>query len=565
MIYYNSYTILDEKYTNLKHIYKIKYINYLIYILEIWRDYMSKGKLIKIIGAAVIIAIVAGGSYSVYASNHSSSTSKKNNIILSLSGTPRTMNPLYANSSSSLLVTDAMYEPIYNLNKNGSINYNTLAKSITHSKDAKSYTLTLKSGLKWSDGEALTAKDIVFTFDAMMNPKNNAIAMQTFVLDGKAITAKVVNDTTVEFSLPAPSLGFEQNLTQLYPIPEHIYKNVKDLKNATANQKPVGDGPYKFESEKAGSTVTLTRNENFDGEKAKVENLVFRVIPNQNAGIAALETGEVSVGNLSNKLLSNEKIKDNYNVEKFGSGLVNSIVFNFENKNLQNLKVRQAIAYALNKKDLTKAEYGDSKYVTPANSVFSPETQYYTNDVTSYNYDLAKAKKLMSESGVKGVTLRLSYAAGFKWAQDQALVIKQELAAIGINVELEPIALNSFFGEIFTPHSTKYDLAINGYNMGSTPDGYSTVFATNGANNASNFSNPKIDKLFKEAASTTSSEKRADSYKEIQKEISNQLPTYTINYPETILGVSKELSGVQKASPTPISLMQNFGELYYNN
>ncbi|MGL4760881.1 MAG: ABC transporter substrate-binding protein [Sarcina sp.] len=525
---------------------------------------MARGKISKIIGAVVIVAILAGGGYAVYANTHNNKANENQNLVLSVSSTPPTMNPLYANSNSSLIVTDAMYEPVYNLGENGKIDFNGLASNITHSADAKTYTLTLKPNLKWSDGQPLTANDVVYTFDAIMNPKNNALLTQTFMIDGKAITAKAINSTTVEFTLPAPSLGFEQNLAQLYPIPEHIYKNVKDLKNAPENKKPVGDGPYKFESEQAGSTVTLVRNDNFYGEKAKVPNLVFKVIPNQNSGIAALESGQLSVGVLSEKLLDNKQVADNYNVEKFGSGLVNTVVFNFTNKNLQNLKVREAIAYALNKDELTKAEYGNSKYVTPANSVFSPETQYYTNDVESYNYDLAKAQELMKESGAKDVTLRLTYAAGFKWAQDEALVIQQNLGKIGIKVELEPIELNSFFQEIFTPHSTKYDLALNGYNMGTTPDGYSTVFTTNGANNASNFSNPEIDKLFKEAQTSTSPTQREKLYKEIQDKLSEQLPLYTINYPETILGVSKKLSGVKEANPTPIALMQNYGELYYN-
>lgn len=526
---------------------------------------MARGKLTKIIGGIVGIAIIAGIGYAVYRNANDKDKDANQNLILSLSSTPRTMNPLYANSNSSLVVTDAMYEPVYNIGVNGKIEFNGLAKSITHSEDAKTYTLTLKSGLKWSDGKPLTAKDVVFTFDAIMNPKNNALLTQTFMIDGKAIKAKVVNDTTVEFTLPAPSLGFEQNLAQLYPIPEHIYKNVTDLKNAPENNMPVGDGPYKFVSEQEGSMVTLVRNDDFYGEKANISNLIFKVIPNENAGIAALESGELSVGSLSEKLLENQKISDNYNVEKFGSGLVNTVIFNFTNKDLQNLKVRQAIAYALNREELTKAEYGNSKYVEPANSVFSPETQYYTNDVDTYNYNLEKAQNLMKESGVKDLTLRLAYAAGFKWAQDQALVIQQELGKIGIKVELEPVELNSFFQEIFTPHSDKYDLAINGYNMGTTPDGYSTVFTTDGANNASNFSNPEIDELFKQAQTSTSEAQREELYKEIQNKLSEELPLYTINYPETILGVSKKLSGVKEAVPTPIALMQNFGALYYNN
>lgn len=524
-----------------------------------------KKKYIVGILCAVVGCLICWGGYEAYATGHNNSQSQSNSLVLSIPSTPPTMNPVYANSNSSLMVTDALYEPLYTFNQNGSITYSGLAKSITASNDYKTYTVTLKPDLKWSDGKPLTAKDVAFTFNAIMNPKENALITQTFMINDKPITCKVINDSTIEFNLPQASLGFEANLSQLYPIPEHIYKGSTDIKASSENKTPVGDGPYKFKSEEAGSTVTLTRNPYFYGNKAKIENVVFRVIPNNNSGLAALESGQLSAGILSEKLLDNPKIKDNYNASKFGSGLVNSIVFNFNNKALNNLKVREAISYALNREDLTKAEYGNSKYVTPAYSVFSPETQYYTSDVTKYDYNLDKAKELMKESGESNVTLRLAYAAGFQWAQNQAVLIQQELGKIGIKVELEPVALDAFFQEIFSPNSNKYDMAINGYNMGTTPGGYSIVFTAHGANNASNFNNPEIDKLFKEASESTDPTQRADLYKQIQQELSKDIPVYTINYPETILGVSNKLGGVEEAVPTPISLFSNLGALYYKN
>lgn len=519
-----------------------------------------KKKYIVGILCAVAACLIGWGGYEAYASTGSKGQS--NTLVFSIPSTPPTMNPIYANSDSSLMVTDALYEPLYTFNQNGSITYNGVAESITPSNDYKTYTVKLKPNLKWSDGQSLTAKDVVFTFNTIMNPKNNALIRQTFMVDNKPVTCKAINDDTIEFNLPQVSLGFEANLSQLYPIPEHIYKDSTDIKNSSANKNPVGDGPYKFESEEAGTTVTLVKNPYFYGEKAKTDKVVFRVISNNESGIAALESNQLSAGILSEKLLENPKIKANYNVTNFGSGLVNNIIFNFENKDLDNLKVREAISYALNRKALTEAEYGNSKYVKPAYSVFSPETQYYTNDVTKYDYNLEKAKELIKESGKSNFTLKLIYASGFEWAKNQAVLIQQELGKIGIKVEIQAVALNAFFQEISTPNN-KYDIAVNGYNMGITPDSYSTIFTTGGANNSAKFNNVKIDKLFKEASESTNPNERAELYKEIQQELSKDIPLYTINYPETILGVSNKLGGVKEAVPTPISLFSNLGALYY--
>lgn len=524
---------------------------------------MNKKKITKIVGGIIILGIIIGGGYAINAHAHSKNDNKS--LVLSLSSTPPTMNPLYANSSSSLMVTDVLYEPLYTLDAKGGIDYNGLAEKVTHSKDCKTYTVTLKPNLKWSDGQPLTANDLVFTFNKIMNPKNNALVMQTFMINNKPVEIKEINSTTVQFTLSAPSLGFVGDLSQLYPIPEHVYKDVANLQTAEENKNPVGDGPYKFQSEEAGNEVTLVQNPYFFGKKANIDKVVFRVIPNGNSGEAALESGQLSAAFGSNELLSNKKVTSKYNVETMSSGLVNSVVFNFENKALQNLKVRQAISYALNKNALTKAEYGDSKYVQEGNSVFAPGTQYYTNDVTNYSYNVDKAKELMKESGEKNITLRLSYAAGFQWAQNQALIIKQDLGQIGINVELEPIELNAFFKEIFTPNNKNYDLAINGYNMGTTPDGYSILFTTDGANNASNFNNKEINELFAQAQSAQTESERKQLYTEIQQKLSEEAPLYVMNYPEDIVLVSKDLEGIKEAGLQPISMFNNLGVLSYKN
>ena len=100
------------------------------------------------------------------------------------------------------MITDVLYEPLYTFNQNGSITYNGIAESITPSNDYKTYTVKLKPNLKWSDGKPLTAQDVAFTFNAIMNAKNNALITQTFMINNKPVTCKVINDDTIEFNLP---------------------------------------------------------------------------------------------------------------------------------------------------------------------------------------------------------------------------------------------------------------------------------------------------------------------------------------------------------------------------
>lgn len=529
----------------------------------------------KIIATIIITAIIAGGiGYGVGDDMGSNKTvknvrtytnpkAKKDTLVVALPSAPLTMNPMYANIRSSQAVTNTLYENLYNIGSNGEIQYTGLAKSLTHSPDCKTYTLTLKPGLKWSDGKPLTASDVVFTFNQIMNTKQNALDTQSFIIDNKPVTCKEINSTTVQFNLPAPALGFKYNLVSLTPIPEHIYKGIADIQTAKENNDPVGDGPYKFVSEVKGSLINLERNPYFEGQPAKIQNLDFRIIPDNTADIAALKSGEVDVSLISGKEI--DTLKNQFNFQTFASGLVNHMTFNLKDPVLKNIKVREAIAYALNRNDLIVASSTSMKYAEPAYSTFAPETEDYTTDVTKYDQNINKAKELLAQSGEKNITLKLAYGTGVEGMKEEAQVIQQELEAVGINVEIMPMDTNAFYTDLLSTTSTTFDLGLNRYNMGNDPDSYAQEFVTGQADNCSKISNKEIDQLFAKAQISTNVQERASIFKEIQQKLSEQLPIYTISYPDAIIATRKGIDGISEAQLAPMIMFNNFGALYYDN
>lgn len=463
---------------------------------------MSKKKITKIIGALVVIGIIIGGGYAI---NHRNSHKVSKDLELTLSNTPETMNPFYVSSSNALFVSDMLYEPIYNLNNDGSINCDGLAKKIVHTKDKKTYTVTLYKDLKWSDGQPVTANDLIYSFNEMMNPKNNIKLREKFLINNEPIKIKKINDLTVQFDLPEPSKDFIGNLALFHPIPEHIYKGVIDLKNSPENNKHVTDGPYMFQSEEKGKDLILVRNPYYEKNHSKVEKITFNIEPETN------------------------------------SGIVNFMAFNLNNKALSNIKVREAISYALNRKDLSQSKYENSRYIQDAYSIFTPSTEYYNNNVVEYNHDLDKAKELMKESGEHDLTLKLTYEAGAKAAGSEALVVKNNLAKIGINVMLQPLAENEFNKEVSNPKSGEYDLAITSYNEGTNPNNYAQLVITNGAKNISGFNNIEVDRLFKDAENTKNKVEKEKLYRQIQEIIAREIPIYTINYQQNIESICKDV------------------------
>lgn len=521
---------------------------------------MKKGKIIGIVIAAVVIASGVG-AIAVHAKENN--TNSQNQLVVALPSAPLTLNPMYANIRSSQTVSCALYENLYNIAQNGEIEYTGLAKSLTHSNDCKTYTLTLKANLKWSDGKPLTANDVVFTFDQIMNASQNALDTQSFIINNKPVTCKEINSTTVQFDLPTSTLGFKYDLSSLIPIPEHIYKGVANIQTDKANQKPVGDGPYKFVSEVKDSVIKLERNPYFEGTPAKIENLDFMIVPNSSSELAALKSGQVDIAMISPHEIP--EVNNDFNIQSFSSGLVNHMTFNFNNKALKNIKVRQAIAYALNRNDLILASASSTKYAPVAYSTFAPQTASYTSDVTKYDQNIEKAKQLLKESGEQNLTLKLAYPTSVQGMKQEAPVIEQELSKLGIKVELMPMDTNAFYTDLLNQKNTTFDLGLNRYVMGNNPDSYSSEFVTGQADNCSKISNKEIDELFAKASTITNQQQRDAIFKEIQQKLSEQLPIYTISYPDTIIATKKGIEGINEAQLTPMIMFYNFGNLYYSN
>ena len=157
-----------------------------------------------------------------------------------------------------MTVMNALYNPLYVVDEKGEKTF-YLADSVEPSEDFLTYTVKLKSGLKWHDGESLTADDLVFTMESILDESQASISRGKFVIEDKAVEVKKIDETTVEFKLPAISTSFESMLGDIRVIPKHIYEGEKDLAKSEKNNSPIGNGAYKFKEYKTGELLTLER------------------------------------------------------------------------------------------------------------------------------------------------------------------------------------------------------------------------------------------------------------------------------------------------------------------
>lgn len=481
-------------------------------------------------------------------------------FILAIASDPNVLNPLYAGDRVTMTINNSIFAPLYEVTENG-IEY-ALAEEITPSEDFLTYTLKLKKDLKWHDGEALDADDIVFTIDAITNPDQNANARGSFVIDEKAVEAKKIDELTVEIKLPNVSVPFMASLGGLRPIPEHIFNGEAKLAESTKNLEPIGSGPFKFKEMKSGEKVELVRFDEYYDGKANLDSVVFRVIGDPNSANTALLNGEISAKYVTTADI--DKFKDNkdFNLVTYKEGMLNNMVFRLNNEKLQNVNVRKAIALGINKDEIVKGVYKSEEYAVAADSVFVPNTLYYTDDVEKYDFNLEAAKELLKEEGLESLDLRLAYINSSKEHEAFGLIMQQQLKEAGINLELIPLERGAFYDKLLDPANEDFDLAFNGYVMGIEPNGYKALFTEGSMNNFMGYVNKDLDTIWEQGVTQTDETKREELYKTIQKQLIDDMVVYPIVYPNSIIAVGQKIGGIEEAKLVPIFMFKDLSKLY---
>ncbi|WP_310552150.1 ABC transporter substrate-binding protein [Paenibacillus glufosinatiresistens] len=483
-------------------------------------------------------------------------------LIIGVAADPVILNPNYAGDRVSLTIDQALFAPLFQVNNGKKTFY--LAESLTPSADNLTYTLKLRDGLTWHDGEKLTADDVVFTIEKILDEKQNSFLRESFVVGGKPVEAVKVDDLTVEFKLPQASPAFEAALVQVSPIPKHIFENETDIEKSSKNAAPVGSGPFKFKEYKTGEYLTLERFDNYFGGKPHLDSVTYRIAKDTNAANLALQNGEINVKYLDPQDISTIEATGNFDILPYSEGRLSYLMFN-ENSDtgvLGKKEVRQALSYALSRDEIIQTAYTSGDYADPAKSFLTPDALFFTNDVPTFDNDTAKAKEMLDAAGVKNLKLRFIVQSGNKVQEAVSLYVQQKLKAVGIEVELQSMDSSAFVQKFNDLKAADYELVLTGYIMGYDPDPYRILFASGGSSNYSHYNNPAVDQLFEQGAGEVDPAKRGEIYKKAQVQIAEDAPIYPIAYTKTIVAVSKQFGGIDEAVLKPVVIFEDLSKIY---
>lgn len=423
----------------------------------------------------------------------------------------------------------------------------SLAKSWEISKDGLTYTFHLQEGVKWHDGKPLTSADVVYSFSEFL-PKAFA-RTRSVMARTESITAP--DDKTVVFKLKEPYAAFMLifEVSGGTIVPKHLYEGTDIFKNP-ANETPVGTGPFKFDKWEKGSYIHLVRNDDYwRDDRPYLDDIYFHIIPDANSRAIAFEQGQVDVlrgGDVENfevrRLADLPEVEVSEDGWEFYDPLA-IININLRHKPLDNVKVRQAISYALDRKFIIDAIFGG--FGKPAYGPMTERTPFYDQSaLTDYSYDLEKAKALMAESGIEpdanGVYAKLDLVPlpyGETW-QRQAEYIRQQLTQIGIETNVVSVDVPGWVERATTG---KFDITTNFiYLLGDPAMGVCQTYRSDNqlnrgtAANIDGYENPAVDELCAKGARSTDPAERRKIYSELQKIISNDVPvvwSHQMSYP----------------------------------
>lgn len=488
-------------------------------------------------------------------------------------GAPEVFDPFYATDGETFRITRQIFEGLIEVKPGSAELAPGLAEKWEPSKDGKTWTFTLREGVKFSDGEKFDADAVCANFKRMSEQNQTAqsgpaeywsTAMGGFGKDALFDSCTAKDAKTVDIKVKRPTSRFPAMLS----LASFSMQSPKALEEGKANdvktqgegfvypknsENPVGTGPYVLdEYDEANKTVTLKRNDDYWGEKAKTDKVVFKIIPDESTRRQELEAGSIDGYDLPNPVDwkdledagSQVEIRDAFNVLYLGLNAK-------ANPKLQDLKVRQAINYAIDRESLVKSQLPEG---AEAASQWMPEAvQGYNKDIKPYEHDPQKAKSLLKEAGAEGMTLQFAYPSEVTrpyMPNPQKLheAIAGDLAEAGIKVEKTTKPWNG--GYLDNVDAGNYDAFLLGWtgDYDSADNFIGTFFGNAKQNNFETVAGgygEDLSKELKEADSTVDEKERATKYEEINKKIAEEyVPGAPISHSPPAIVVGEDVDGL---------------------
>jgi len=478
--------------------------------------------------------------------------------------------PLLASDKPSHDVAGYIYNGLVKYDKDLSVT-GDLAESWDIAKNGLIITFHLRKGVKWHDGQPLTARDVLYTYQVTVDPKTPTAYAGDFL---KVKKAEALDDYTfqVTYDKPfAPALiSWGSSI-----LPRHLLEG-KDITLSPLKRQPIGTGPYKFKEWVAGQKIVLAANHDYFEGRPYLDGYITRIIPDMATMFLELRAQGLDFSDSLSPLQYTRQTENNYFRRNFTKYRYLGFKYTYLGYNLKNplfadKRVRQAISHAINKEEIIQGVLlGLGKAAT---GPFKPGTWPYNGNVRAYNYDPQKARELLAAAGwqeknSEGILVKDGKTFEFELVTNQgnetrqkcAEIIQRQLADIGIKVKIRILEWAAFINDFI--NKRRFEALIMGWTIPLDPDAYDVWHSSKTAPEELNFvsyKNAEVDEMLEKGRSTFSQQERKKYYDRFQEILAEEQPYTFLYVPDDLLIINNRFRGVEL---TPLGIGHNFIKWY---
>src|SRR5215831_8252293 len=520
-------------------------------------------------GALAFSAFMAGGMELLEAcGGNSTQTSTQNvvkggHIVEGVISDIANVNPIFINDTASSTVGYLAYARPLTVDAFTGNLMPELATSVPKvESDQVTYRLTLKDGIKWSDGQAITADDVAFTFQLMFDPQYKAVTSRfRSQLENHLESVTATDAKTVVFKTKGPYAPFTISFLNIGILPKHVWSTLQPaaINSSPMNQVPtVVSGamiPVKWDK---GTQYQMKRNDLFFKGPTHLDSYFFKVVADGVQVANQLKTGEIDVG--SPDLSQWDSLANVQNIDRltYVAPSFDYYIHNLDSTKTPkaaifgDIQVRRALLTALDRKAVAQKVYFG--LASPADSSVSGAQWVHTTPKTQYPYNLSKAEQMLDAAGwVKGsdgirakngvrMEWELRTNSGNKVRETLITVLADQWKQVGANVTTRPVQFPQLVTQL--SQTRDFEMILLGISEGLDPDTtqlWSSKSIGGGALNGMAYKNPKVDDLLDQAVKTLDRDKRKGLYQQIQDILMEDLPAPLVTFPRTNWGISKRV------------------------
>lgn len=464
-----------------------------------------------------------------------------NTLVMIIESSPTNLDPRVGLDAQSERIDSLMFDNLLSRDEHLSVKPG-LAES-WDIPDSKTYVFHLQKGIRFSDGRPLTSRDVKWSFDSLLEGKVRSTKSGTYHAVDRI---DAPDDYTVIFHLKEPWAALLWNVAGGGGMGIVPYGSGPEF-----SQHPIGSGPFRFVSAAQDKEVIIERNDNYWGEKPKLDRVRFAVVPDTTTRALELRKGsaDLEINALTPDMEVTLAREPRLAVLRGPGTRLAYMAFNLRDPILKDVHVRQAIAYALDRQPLIHFLWRDS--ARPAASVLPPESWAYDANVRQYPHDPGKARRLLDAAGYpeqNGIRFHLTMKTSTEESsRAMAAVFQQQFHDAGIALDIRSFESATFFSDVTHGEFQVYSLRWIGGNE--DPDIFEYAFDTrriipNGANRQY-YSNPRVDALIAHASTELDQKVRKRDYAEIQRILAEDLPYINLWYFDNVMVYSKRVRGLE--------------------